>query len=127
MQQREETFTDFEELSRLCVLGGEHAWLQEKREEVRIGAPFVLPRATNSHARPCNRGASRTARSSSCSPAAGPPQSTPTQKTIFLAKISEFLAFVDVAPHFGDFDLILQELNVGDREVLVNWDWSCLY
>ena len=49
--QHEETFNDFEELSRLCVLGGEQsamcllrgAWLQEKREEVRNGAPFVLP------------------------------------------------------------------------------------
>ena len=50
-QQHEETFIDFEELSKLCVLGGEHsamclfksAWLQKKREVVRNGAPFVLP------------------------------------------------------------------------------------
>ena len=49
--QREETFADFEELSKLCVLGGEHSamcllrstWLQEKLEEVRNGAHFVLP------------------------------------------------------------------------------------
>ena len=50
-EQRENTFADFEELSKLCVEGGDKSamcllkstWLQEKREEVRTGSPFVLP------------------------------------------------------------------------------------
>ena len=56
---------------------------------------------------------------------ATPKRPDPEKK--LLGNVSEFLALVDVARHIGDFDLILQELNVGDREVLVNWDWSCLY
>ena len=135
-QQSEETFSDFEELSRLCVLGGEHsamcllrsARLQEKREKFRIGAPFVLP---SRNKLPLEAVYSECIAEDStfiivlsyCW--ASPEHHDPEIK--LLANVSEFLAYLDVSRHFGGNNPIAQELNVRDREVVVFWDWSCLY
>ena len=131
-----ETFADFEELFRLCVNGGEHSatclvkstWLQKKREEVRTGAPFVLP--------PRNRLPREAVFSgliaedstfiillSYCW--ASPTHPDPENK--LLGNVCEFLAYLDVSRYFGDDDPNIQELNVADKEVLVFWDWPCLY
>ena len=117
--QHEETFNDFQELFRLCVLGGEHsamcllrgAWLQEKREEVRNSAPFVLPSRN------------KLPREAVLS---GRPEH-PDPENRLLSNVSEFMAYLDVSRHFADDDPIDKKLNVGDREVLVFWDWPCLY
>ena len=135
-QQHEEIFTDFQELSRLCVLDGVQSpmcllrstWLQGKRGEVRIGARFVLPSRNRLPREAVYSG--RIAEDSTfiivlsyCW--ASPEHPDPENK--LLANVSEFLAYVDVSRHFGDDDLHLQKYNVGDREVLVFWDWPCLY
>ena len=134
--QHEETFNDFQELSRLCVLGGEESamcllrggWLQEKREEVRNGPPFVLPSRNNLPREAVYSG--RIAEDctfiivlSYCW--ASPEHPDPENR--LLANVSEFLAYLDVSRHFADDNPDAKELNVGDREVLVFWDWPCLY
>ena len=134
--QHEETFADFQELSRLCVLGGEHsatcllrsAWLQEKREEVRNGAPFVLPSRNKLPREAVYSG--RIAEDSTfiivlsyCW--ASPEHPDPENK--LLSNDSEFLAYLDMSRHFGDDNTSMQKVNVGDKEVLVFWDWPCLY
>ena len=134
--QREETFPDFEELFKLCVLGGEHSamcllrstWLQEKREEVRIGAPFVLPSRNRLPREALYLG--RIAEDSTFMVVlsycwASPEHPDPENK--LLANVCEFLAYLDVSRHFGDGIPSAKKLNVGDREVLVFWDWPCLY
>ena len=134
--QHEETFNDFQELSRLCVLGGEEsamcllpgAWLQEKREEVRNGVPFVLPSRNNLPREAVYSG--RIAEDctfiivlSYCW--ARPEHPDPENR--LLANVSEFLAYLDVSRHFGDGNPDAKELNIAAREVLVFWDWSCLH
>ena len=134
-QQRVETFADFGELSRLCVLGGEHsamcllrsAWLQEQREEVRKGSPFVLP--SRNRLPPEAVYSARIPEDSTfiivlsyCW--ASPEHPDPDNK--LLGNVCEFLAYLDVSRYFGD-DPVDRELNIGDREVLVFWDWPCLY
>ena len=134
--QDEETFNDFQELSRLCVRGRKHsamcllrsAWLQEKREEVRFGAPFLLPSRNK-----LPRGAMYSGRIAEDSTFvivlsycwASPEH--PDLENRLLANVSEFLAYLDVSRHFGDGRPGLEGLKVGDREVLVFWDWPCLY
>ena len=51
----------------------------------------------------------------------------PDPENKLLANVSEFLAYLHVSRHFGGNNPIAQELNVRDREVVVFWDWSCLY
>ena len=135
-EQREETFADFGELSRLCVLGGDKsamcllrsAWLQEKREEVRTGSPFVLPSRNRVPRETVYSG--RIAEDSTfiivlsyCW--ASPEHPDPDNK--LLGNVCEFLAYLDISRHFGDDIHHFQRLNVGDRRVLVFWDWPCLY
>ena len=135
-RQREETFADFGELFKLCVLGGEHsamcllrsAWLQEKREEVCNGASFVLPSRNRLPREAVYSG--RIAENSTfiivLSYCWASPEH-PDLENRLLANVSEFLAYLDVSRHFEDGRPGLQKLNVGDREVLVFWDWPCLY
>ena len=118
------------------MLGGEHsatcllrgAWLQEKREEVRNGAPFVLPSRNKLPPEAVYSG--RIAEDSTfiivlsyCW--ASPEHPDPENR--LLANVSEFLAYLDVSRHFADGSPTAKKLNVGDREVLVFWDWPCLY
>ena len=133
-QQREETFNDFQELSRLCVRGGKHsamcllrsAWLQEQRK--RSTVPFVLPSRNKLPREAVYSG--RIAEDSTfiivlsyCW--ASPEHPDPENR--LLANVSEFLAYLDMSRHFADDNPIAKEFNVGDREVLVFWDWPCLY
>ena len=135
-EQRVETFADFGELSRLCVEGGEHSamcllkstWLQEKREEVRTGSPFVLPSRNRVPREAVFSG--RIAEDSTfiivlsyCWAS----QKHPDPDNKLLGNVCEFLAYLDVSRHFGDDNPTVQRLNVADREVLVFWDWPCLY
>ena len=132
-RQREETFSDFEELSKLCVLGGKRSamcllrstWLQEKREEVRNGVRFVLPSRNRLPREAVYSG--RIAEDSTfiivlsyCW--ASPEHPDPENR--LLANVCEFLAYLDVSRHFGSWCC---NLIVADREVLVFWDWPCLY
>ena len=56
---------------------------------------------------------------------AGPGQPDPHNKLI--ADVCKFLAYLDTARHFGSQDPTAKRLNVGDREVLVFWDYPSLY
>ena len=112
--------------SAMCLLRS--AWLQEKREEVRIGAPFVLPSRNKLPREAVFSG--RIAEDSTfiivLSHCWARPEH-PDPENRLLANVSEFLAYLDVSRHFGDGRPRLEEFDVGDREVLVFWDWPCLY
>ena len=56
---------------------------------------------------------------------AGPGQPDPHNKLI--ADVCKFLAYLDTARHFGDDNPTYKRLNVGDRQVLVFWDYPSLY
>ena len=117
-------FNDFEELSKLCVLGGKHsamcllrsAWLREKREEVRIGAPFVLPSRNKLPPEAVYSG--RIAKDSTfiivlsyCWASAEHPD--PENK--LLDNVCEFLAYLDVSRHFGKEERYRNPLSLTGR------------
>ena len=135
-EQGENTFADFGELSRLCVEDGEHSamcllkstWLQEKREEVRTGSPFVLPLRNKLPREAVFSGLIAEDSTfiivlSYCWAS----QKHPDPENLLLANVSDFLAYLDMSRHFADDNTTAKQLNVGDREVLVFWDWPCLY
>ena len=106
----------------MCLLRS--TWLQEKREEV----PFVLP-SRNRLPREAVY-SERIAEDSTfiivlsyCW--ASPEHPDPENR--LLANVCEFLAYLDVSRHFGADDPSVKRLDVADREVLVFWDWPCLY
>ena len=124
--QRTELFNEFEELTRLCASGGAQSamcllrstWLQEQLAEAqRTGTPFIVPSRVALPER------------AACSGAV-------TKDTVFIVVLSyswtglcdvcEFLAYLDCSRHFGDDDPTLKEVNLGDREVLLFWDYPCL-
>ena len=136
-RQTVNSYSDFEELSRLCVLGREQSaiclvrssWLQEQLAEARrTGDPFVVPSRNAlppaaAYWGPMTEERVFVVALSYCW--AGPGQPDPHNKLI--ADVCEFLAYLDTARHFGDNDPVDKELNVGDREVLVFWDYPSLY
>ena len=50
----------------------------------------------------------------------------PDPENRLLANVSEFLAYLDVTRHFAGGPASMA-VKVADREVLVFWDWPCLY
>ena len=136
-KQHVNNFNDFEELSRLCERGGvqsgicllKSAWLQEKFTEAqRTGVPFVLP---SRNALPCDAAHSGPSRRTRCTSlpfrtvGLGPGQPDPENR--LLSDVCELLGYLDTTRHFGKDDLVRKELNIADREVLVFWDYPCLY
>ena len=130
-------YIDFEELSWLCVLGREQSaiclvrssWLQEQLAEARrTGDPFVVPSRNAlppaaAYWGPMTEERVFVVALSYCW--AGPRQPDPHNKLI--ADVCEFLAYLDTARHFSDHNPKFKKLNVGDREVLVFWDYPSLY
>ena len=135
--QRTELFNEFEELSRLCASGGAQSamcllrstWLQEQLAEAqRTGTPFIVP----------SRGALPEGAAYSghitkdtvfivvlsyCWAGLGEPD--PRNK--LLRDVCEFLAYLDSSRHFGDDQPSFKAVNLGEREVLLLWDYPCLY
>ena len=136
-QQHVNNFNDFEELSRLCERGGaqsgicllKSAWLQETFAEAqRTGVPFVLPSrnalpSDAAHSGPIKEDKVYIIALSYCW--AGPGQPDPENR--LLSDVCELLGYLDTSRHFGDDDPAIKKLNIGDREVLVFWDYPCLY
>ena len=143
-RQTVNSHSDFEELSRLCVLGREQSaiclvrssWLQGQLAEARrTGDPFVVPSRNAlppaaAYWGPMTEERVFVVALSYCW--AGPGQPDPHNKLI--ADVCKFLAYLDTARHFGDNPIffgddypIFKKLNVGDREVLVFWDYPSLY
>ena len=130
-------YNDFEELPRLCVLGREQSaicfirssWLQEQLAEARrTGDPFVVPSRNAlppaaAYWGPMTKERVFVVALSYCW--AGPGQPDPYNKLV--ADVCDFLAYLDTARHFGDHNPNFKKLNVGDREVLVFWDYPSLY
>ena len=56
---------------------------------------------------------------------AGPGQPDPDNR--LLSDVCELLGYLDTSRHFGDDDPVMKKLNIADREVLVFWDYPCLY
>ena len=135
--QRTELFNEFEELTRMCASGGAESamcllrstWLQEQLAEAqRTGTPFIVP----------SRGALPEGAAYSGPITkdmvfivvlsyflAGPGQPDPRNK--LLCDVCEFLAYLDCSRHFGDDEPTFKAMNLGDREVLLFWDYLCLY
>ena len=136
-KQTAKAYDDFEELSRLCVLGREQSaicliqssWLQEQLAEARRrGDPFVVPSLNALPPAAACWGPMTEERVfvvalSYCG--AGPGQ--PDPHNTLIADVCEFLAYLDTARPFGSQLPTFKELNVGDREVLVFWDSPSLY
>ena len=55
---------------------------------------------------------------------AGPGQPDPENR--LLSDVCELLGYLDTSRHFGDDD-VDKKLNIADREVLIFWDYPCLY
>ena len=135
--QRAEIFNEFEELSRLCASGGAQSamcllrssWLQEQLAEAqRTGTPFVMPSRGAlpegaSHSGTITKDTVFILVLSYCW--AGPGQPDPRNK--LLCDVCRFLAYLDDSRHFGDDVPVFKEVNLGDREVLLFWDYPCLY
>ena len=135
-RQTVNSYSDFEELSRLCVLGREQSaiclvqssWLHTQLAEApRTGDPFVVPSRNAlppaaAYSGPMTEERVFVVALSYCWAGSGQPD--PHNKLI--ADVCEFLAYLDTARHFGD-DPVDKKLNVGDREVLVFWDYPSLY
>ena len=135
-EQGEETFADFGELSKLCVVGGDKSamcllkstWLQEKREEVRTGSPFVLPSRNRVPREAVFSG--RIAEDSTFIIVLSycwATQEHPDPENKLLGNVCEFLAYLDISRNFGKEDNWCRNLIIADKEVLVFWDWPCLY
>ena len=56
---------------------------------------------------------------------AGPGQPDPENRN--LSDVCELLGYLDTSRHFGDDNPTFKELNIADREVLIFWDYPCLY
>ena len=136
-KQHVNNFNDFEELSRLCERGGaqsgicllKSAWLQEQFADAqRTGVPFVLPSrnalpSDAAHSGPITEDQVYIIALSYCW--AGPGQPDPENR--LLSDVCELLGYLDTSRHFGDDDPEFKKLNIGDREVLIFWDYPCLY
>ena len=136
-QQRANNFNDFEELSRLCERGGAQSaicllkstWLQEKFAEAqRTGVPFKLPSRNAlppdaAYSGPITKERVYIIALSYCW--AGPGQPDPENR--LLADVCELLRYLDTSRHFGESRSASKNLVIGNREVLVFWDYPCLY
>ena len=136
-QQRAEIFNEFEELSRLCASGGAQSamcllrssWLQQQLAEAqRTGTPFIVPSRGAlpdgaAHSAPITKDTVFIVVLSYCW--AGPGQ--PDPRNMLLCDVCRFFAYLDCSRHFGDADPIVKAMNLGDREVLLFWDYPCLY
>ena len=136
-QQRANNFNDFEELSRLCERCGAQSaicllkstWLQTKFAEAqRTGVPFKLPSRNAlppdaAYSGPITKERVLIIALSYCW--AGPGQPDPENR--LLADVCELLRYLDTSRHFAKRELGVKDLAIGNREVLVFWDYPCLY
>ena len=135
--QRTELFNEFEELTRLCASGGAQSamcllrstWLQEQLAEAqRTGTPFIVPSRGAlpegaAYSGPITKDTVFIVVLSYCW--AGPGEPDPRNE--LLRDVCEFLAYLDCSRHFDDDDPTSKAVNLGDREVLLFWDYPCLY
>ena len=136
-QQHVNNFNDFEELSCLCERGGaqsgicllKSAWLQKKFAEAqRTGVPFVLPSrnalpSDASYSGPITEDQVYIIALSYCW--AGP-RSTGSREQAALGRLRA-AGISGLLRHFGDDNPAAKKLNIADREVLIFWDYPCLY
>ena len=136
-QQRAEIFNEFEELSRLCASGGAQSamcllrssWLQQQLAEAqRSGTPFIMPSRGAlpegaAHSATITKDTVFIVVLSYCW--AGPGQPDPRNE--LLGDVCQFLAYLDDSRQFGDAKSAFKAMNLGDREVLLFWDYPCLY
>ena len=111
----------------MCLLRS--IWLQEQLAEAqRTGTPFILPsRGALPEGAACSGPITKDAVFivvlSYCW--AGPGEPDPRNE--LLCDVREFLAYLDDSRHFGDDAPFSKAKNLGDREVLLFWDYPCLY
>ena len=137
VDQRTELFNEFEELTRLCASGGAQSamcllrstWLQEQLAEAqRTGTPFIVPSRGAlpegaAYSGPITKDTVFIVVLSYCW--VGPGQPDPRNK--LLCDVCDFQTYLDDSRHYGDDDPCFKPFNLGDREVLLFWDYPCLY
>ena len=125
-------FNNFEELEWLCERGGVHSpiclikgsWLlgQKESEKSPIASRQAIPREALYLGR-ITEALVLIIVISYCW--AGPGQPDPNNK--LLSDVCEFLQYLETSRHYGDHNPTIKKLNIGDREILVFWDYSCMY
>ena len=117
--QHVNNFNDVEELSRLC---------ERAVEAQRTGVPFVLPSRNALLSDAAHPGAiTEDQVAHHCTLVLLGRLSQPDPENRLLSDICELLGCLDTSRHFGDNNPDCKKLNIADREVLIFWDYTCLY
>ena len=129
--QNVDSYNDFQELWRLCVRGGAQSgicllkscWLQRQCDEARrLPSRNALP-PDAVHAGPVTEESVFIIALSYC----WATREHPDPENKLLADVCKVLKYPDTSKHFGDQQARIKAKNVGKREVLVFWDYPCLY
>ena len=129
--QSVDSYNDFEELWRLCVRGGaqsgicllKSSWLQRQCDEARrLPSRNALP-GDAVHSGPVTQESVFIIALSYC----WATREHPDPENKLLADVCDVLKYLDASKHFGDLKEFNRDTNIGEREVLVFWDYPCLY
>ena len=129
--QSVDNYNALEELWRLCVRGRaqsgicllKSAWLQRQSDEARrLPSRNALPRDAV-YSGPITQESVFIIALSYC----WATREHPDPENKLLADVCEVLKYLDTSRHFGDHDAAIRAKNIGEREVLVFWDYPCLY
>ena len=129
--QSVDNYNALEELWRLCVRGGaqsgicllKSSWLQRQSDQARrLPSRNALPRHAV-YSGPITQESVFIIALSYC----WATREHPDPENKLLADVCEVLKYLDTSRHFGDDDAEGKATNIGEREVLVFWDYPCLY
>ena len=129
--QSVDNYNALEELWRLCVRGGaqsgicllKSSWLQRQSDQARrLPSRNALPRDAV-YSGPITQESVFIIALSYC----WATREHPDPENKLLADVCEVLKYLDTSRHFGDDQAAIRDTNVGEREVLVFWDYPCLY
>ena len=130
-RQSVDSYNALEELWRLCVRGGaqsgicllKSSWLQRQSDQARrLPSRNALPRDAV-YSGPITQESVFIIALSYC----WATREHPDPKNKLLADVCEVLKYLDTSRHFGDDQAAIRDTNIGEREVLVFWDYPCLY
>ena len=129
--QSVDNYDDLEELWRLCVRGGaqsgicllKSSWLQRQCDEARrLPSRNALP-GDAVYSGPITQEGVFIIALSYC----WATREHPDLENKLLADVCGVLRYLDTSKHFGDQLAFIKAKNIGERELLVFWDYPCLY
>ena len=129
--QSVDNYNALEELWRLCVRGGaqsgicllKSSWLQRQSDQARrLPSRNALPRDAV-YSGPITQESVFIIALSYC----WATREHPDPENKLLADVREVLKYFDTSRHFGDDEAVIGDTNIGERDVLVFWDYPCLY